>query len=52
MERMRQRPAVERARTAIYDSDVAKYTQARMVLSPQEWSNLFGQRALDTAVRD
>lgn len=49
IERIRARPAVERAVAAIMDADRSKYLQARPNLTPQEWSNLFGDRLLAAA---
>ncbi|MDR3453085.1 MAG: glutathione binding-like protein [Rhodoferax sp.] len=51
IERIRARPAVERAVAAIMDADRSKYIQTRPSLTPQEWSNLFGDRLL-AAARD
>lgn len=47
--RIRTRPAVERAVAVLMAADRAKYIQARPSLTPQEWSNLFGERSLAAA---
>ncbi|MES2939656.1 MAG: glutathione S-transferase N-terminal domain-containing protein [Pseudomonadota bacterium] len=49
IERIRARPAVARAMAAIMDADRAKYTQPRVQLTPEEWSNVFGDRLLAAA---
>ncbi|RZL95716.1 MAG: thiol:disulfide oxidoreductase [Variovorax sp.] len=54
LERIRLRPATERAATALFGegADRAKYVQARPRLSAQEWSTLFGDRLLAAARAD
>jgi GST-like protein len=43
-ERVRARPAVQRASAAIMDENRASYTQTRAQLTPEQWSSMFGDR--------
>lgn len=49
LDRVRARPAIERAAAAIFGDDRSKYTQVRPKLTEEEWSNLFGRRLLENA---
>jgi hypothetical protein len=44
VERMKPLPAVERAVAAILEENRGIYVQARAGLTPEQWSNLFGER--------
>lgn len=48
-ERIAARPAVVRAKAAILDENRASYTQTRAKLTPEQWSNMFGDRMHATA---
>jgi GST-like protein len=50
-ERVKSRPAVERARSAIMDENRASYTQTRAKLTPEQWSSMFGDRMHAAAQR-
>ncbi|TWT04075.1 glutathione S-transferase N-terminal domain-containing protein [Reyranella sp. CPCC 100927] len=47
--RIKARPAVQRAADAILDESRSLYTQPRPVLTPEQWSNMFGDKLLAAA---
>ena len=47
--RIKDRPAVQRATAAIMDGDRAAYVHPRPKLTPEQWSNVFGERMLAAA---
>lgn len=49
LERIKARPAVQQAAAAIMDENRALYTQPRPTLTPEQWSNMFGDRMLAAA---
>lgn len=49
VQRVSQRPAVQAGIAAITDENRGSYTQMRAVLSPDQWSSMFGEKMLAAA---